>query len=169
MLEMFENRALLQHLAILALLLAAWRWGDAPERLSAVILVAMPILEVAYHLGFGAGYVVSDLDIGHFIISLTASTALLAIALYANRRYPIWLVSFQLISLLTHVVKDFSDREMSIAYQIMVIAPSYCMMLTLLLGIVYHRRRYSRYGQYRPWRTSLPRSQDRMPQFMPRN
>ncbi len=168
MLQLIQDRAFLQYLAIITILLVAWRWGDKPEMLSAAILFAMVPAEIGYHLLFGVGYIVSDFDIGHLLLDTTAASGFLAIALYANRMYPIWLTSFQMISVLTHLARDFSEGVTRLAYQLMVIAPSYFMMLILLGGIIRHQWRLKHHGPYRPWRTSSPQSPAPMPPFTPK-
>ena len=147
-----ENDVILQYLAILVLQVAALRWGDLPERLCAALLVAMVIWEILYHYVFMANFVVTDVDFGHFAMSLGAEFGYLAIALYANRVYPLWLASLQLISVLTHIARKLDEGVTGFAYQLIVIAPSYFMILIIAVGIIQHQRRLKRYGPYRAWR-----------------
>ncbi|WP_428027694.1 hypothetical protein [Altererythrobacter sp.] len=147
-----ENNVILQYLAIVVLQLAALRWGDQPERLCAALLVAMVIGEIILHYVVEASFVVTKVDAGHFAMSLGAEAGYLMIALYSNRVYPLWLASFQLISVLTHVARELSEGVTGTAYQLIVIAPSYFMILIVAGGIILHHKRFNRYGPYRAWR-----------------
>lgn len=166
MLELvFENRAIFQYGALLGLFFAVLRFGASPERTCATIMVAQVAFEIGYHLVVAEQTNISETDLGHFLMSAIFASAYLLVALYANRRYPIWLVSFQLVSVLSHLVRGEAAGVGSVAYQIMVIAPSYLMMAFLAGGLIAHRVRLARHGPYRPWRTSSPRSPGPMPKL----
>lgn len=149
-------RALAQYVSIISVFVACWRWGAGPERYCGSVMLAMLLGEVLYHVVFGPGYVVLHTDVGHLALSLGGAAALTWIALRANRRYPFWLASFQLVALLTHLVRDLAPGVGGAAYQIMVIAPSYFMIAMLIAGLIAHRRRLARFGPYRSWNISSP-------------
>lgn len=149
-----EARYILQYTAIFGLLFAALRWGAAPERVAAAVLVFQVISEFFYHEIFGAGVTLSEIDLGHAIMDGLAFAAFLALALQANRKYPLWLASFQLFALLTHLVREMAGEIQGQAYALLTLVPSYCMIVTLCCGILLHHRRSNQYGQYRSWRTS---------------
>lgn len=148
----FEHRALIQYGAFVLLAVACWIWGAGPERVCGTILLAMPFAEVGYHLLFGPETRLSHTDVGHAVLEMVIAIPLLAVALTANRRYPLWLVSFQLVAVLSHMVRNLAPEAGGAAYLIMTVAPSYAMIVTLTLGLAAHRIRMHRHGSYRSWR-----------------
>lgn len=149
-----SHRALIQYGVIALLALACWLWGGGPERVCATVLLAMPFAEVIYHLILGPETSLTHTDLGHTVMELVVTAPFLAVALTANRRYPLWLVSFQLVAVLSHLVRDLAPGAGGAAYLIMTIAPSYAMIVTLAAGLAAHRLRIRRHGSYRSWRAS---------------
>ena len=79
---LLEYRDEFQRLIGLLVCLSALRWGGGPERLVALVwLVVFEAGDIVYHLIFGAGAKLSDVDIGHAVIDVTASILLIWIAL----------------------------------------------------------------------------------------
>lgn len=150
----FEQRALIQYSVIVLLAIACWIRGAGPERVCGLVLLAMPFAEVAYHGLFGPQMTLTHTDVGHAIMQIVVAIPFLIVALTSNRIYPIWLVSFQLVAVLSHLVRNLAPNVGGAAYMIMTIGPSYAMIVTLALGLLAHRRRVRRYGIYRSWRVS---------------
>jgi hypothetical protein len=75
-----------------------------------------------------------------------------AIALNANRNYPLWAAGFQLVAVGSHLVRGLVDSVSPIAYAILAVGPSYCQLALLFAGLLRHRARLRRYGPYRDWR-----------------
>lgn len=151
---LFEHRAFIQYSVIAILALMCWVWGGGPERVCGTILLAMPFAEIVYHGVLGLQTTLSHTDVGHTVLEIVVTIPFLAVALTANRTYPLWLVSFQLVAVLSHVVRNFVPTAGGAAYMIMTIAPSYAMIATLAAGLLAHRLRTRRHGAYRSWRTS---------------
>lgn len=152
-----EHRALIQYSVIALLAIMCWVWGSGPERISGSILLAMPFAEMIYHAILGPETTLSHTDVGHALLEIVVTIPFLAVALTANRTYPLWLVSFQLIAVLSHLVRNLVLDVGGAAYMIMTIGPSYAMIATLSLGLLAHLLRTHRYGRYRSWRPySLP-------------
>lgn len=149
-----SHRAILQYSVIALLALACWVWGAGPERVCASILLAMPFGEVLYHALLGPETALSHTDLGHAILEIAVTIPFLAVALAANRTYPLWLVSFQMVAVLSHLVRNLVPEVQGAAYMAMTIGPSYAMIVTLLLGLLAHCRRRRIHGTYRSWRTS---------------
>lgn len=147
------------NVALLALALAAsLRWGAAPERSCAAVLIAMQGVDAAYHIIAGRGAFYHSVDIGHLAIDGFAAVSLLAIALYANRIYPLWMAAFQLISVLAHFARETSAAVAGLAYAYLGYGPFYLELFVLMVGIALHARRIRRRGIYRSWRISSSRS-----------
>ncbi|MCT2559192.1 hypothetical protein N0B51_09370 [Tsuneonella sp. YG55] len=149
-----EARLWVQFGCIALVALAAWRVGGGPERALAATLLAMVLSDQVYHLAFEGLRFVPAAPAMHLAIDVSALLAALAVALLANRIYPLWFAAFQLIAVLAHVANDVAPGVASLAYRILYVGPSYFQIMLLAGGIWLHRRRVRRHGPYRPWRTS---------------
>lgn len=143
------------NMALLAItLVAALRWGAGPERLCVAVMVAMQGGDAAFHAFVGREAFYHSVDIGHLVIDSAAAIALLAIAVNANRVYPLWLAAFQWVSVLAHFARQASATVAELAYAYLAYGPFYLEILVLLGGIALHAGRVRRIGTYRSWRTS---------------
>lgn len=157
-LDLFNNyRAEAQHIVSVMLALAIWRWGAGPERwLIGLFIATMVVPFYAFDL----------LDLGNPIygptawlwiaIDLFAGLGFIAIALNANRNYPLWIAGFQLVAVGAHAVQGMTDTVSPIAYVILASGPSYCQLLLIISGFARHVSRERRFGPYRGWRSSAP-------------
>lgn len=133
--------------------LALWR-GAGPERRIACVFIFMFVADRIYHALFGNGRLLLNADLGHVLIDAAALAGFVWIALRANRVYPLWLASFQLMTLVSHVVRALSPSVATGAYAILIFAPSYLEVLVFGLGLLLHIRRQAKFGPYRSWRSS---------------
>ena len=139
-------------LTALLLVLAAWRWGDAPERFSVAALLSMLVTDEYYHLLFGPATVYESVDLGHLLIDLGGAFQFVAIALYANRTFPLCLAAFQILSVIAHFARlELNDIGL-FAYALLNYGPYYFEIAVILLGIALHARRKARFGDYPSWR-----------------
>ena len=155
------------YLSIALLLAAALRWGAAPERLCVAALLAMILLDRLYHALVGRGTIYASVDIGHLIIDLLVAAAFIAVALLANRMYPLWLAAFQLLSVISHFAREASGSVAKLAYGVLNYAPYLAIVAILAGGIWSHARRRSIYGPYPSWRRSSGLSPARGPKRRP--
>ena len=146
-------RALFQYAIIFGLAVYAWFRGDAPERLATLVLPGMIALDIVNQLTLARNTAFETVEIGDLAIDGLALIAFAALAIMANRIYPLWLLGAQLIAVMMHFVRDISAGMEGGVYFILTRAPSYIQMVALLAGVYCHRRRIARYGSYRPWRT----------------
>jgi hypothetical protein len=146
-----------QHCVAILLAMAAWRWGGAPERWLTTAFVATMVAPVYF---MQVIYPEGDAEIpflsAFLLVDLVAAIIFTAIALKANRNYPLWIAGFQLVALGTHLAKLVGDEISSLALTILITGPSYCQLLLLIAGFVRHVRRERRYGHYRAWRLAGP-------------
>jgi hypothetical protein len=145
------------HISSVLLALAVWRWGGAPERWLIVLFIATMVLPPRLFTFFGLG----SISFGPYAwvwinIDFFAAAAFVAIALHANRNYPLWIAGFQLVAMSAHVVKEMVDSVSPIAYLILAAGPSYCQFALILAGLVRHVIRERQFGPYREWRVALP-------------
>jgi hypothetical protein len=146
-----EFRYWLQMAMFAALALAAWRWGGGPERALAAVLVGMAAVDAGIN-----HQLFSDplhLEFGHFAIDLAAALIAIAVALFANRMYPLWFAALQILSVMAHLAQGLAHGIAKLAYVVMYTGPSYFQIFLLAGGIWAHRRRVLRFGSYRSWRS----------------
>jgi hypothetical protein len=157
-----------QFVAMLAVLAAAFVWGAGPERASASAFAYMLLVYIPLHYILGLVRHYSTIDIGALFIDITTAALFVAIALRANRMYPLWLAALQLISLASHLIRGIDRLMLPLAYSVMNIAPSYLELIIIAGGIVCHARREKRYGPYRSWRNSSSHSRAAGPNASPK-
>lgn len=144
----------IQWLVLLALiLLALWR-GGAPERQAAFVFVGVFVADRLYHWILPAGAHLLRVDFGHILIDSIALAFFMVIALRANRIYPLWLASFQLMTIVSHIEQAISPTIHRGAYAVLAFAPSYLEIAVFGIGIFLHLRRQAKFGQYQSWQNS---------------
>jgi hypothetical protein len=153
-----EYRDEAQQFLLFIVVASALRWGAGPERATALVLAAMLLGDIAYHMIFGPGVNLLTIDLGHATIDLAALVALTTIAVAANRNYTLWIGALQIVAVLAHVARNLDGTISPLVYAIMYIAPSYFQIGLLGAGLIRHRRRSQTHGTYRSWRTSSPPS-----------
>lgn len=152
-----EYRVLAQHLIAFLLAGAIWRWGGAPERwLIATFLSTMVLPIYAVWWFFPGSSIDGPIFQARLLIDVIAAVLFIGIALRANRNYPLWIAGFQLVALGAYMVKMVTLGVSPLALAILIIGPSYCQLLLLIVGFVRHVRRERRFGRYRDWRIAPP-------------
>ncbi|MCV0382602.1 MAG: hypothetical protein K5799_03975 [Erythrobacter sp.] len=124
----------LQVLFLLIALLYAWWKGGWPERVGALILIAMLVIDRAWHAIFGMSSFLG-LDQFHLALDGVAFLACFALALVANRNWPLCFAALQLLSTTGHVLMVIKVMMPPPVYGMLIVAPSYGMIATLLTGI----------------------------------
>ncbi|MEH6660839.1 MAG: hypothetical protein V7679_04235 [Parasphingorhabdus sp.] len=125
--------------------------GGGPERWVACIVIAMVVLDPAVHIFTPLEY--ATLDPGHLVIDMAGWLGLLAVALRANRFWPLCVVSLQTIALVAHATRLLDVTIHPKAYMIMQIASSYPLLVLLMIGTFYHQKRLKTIGTDRSWRS----------------
>jgi hypothetical protein len=129
----------------------AARKGDEPERLVAVTIVVMTVLDIANHLLFGDP-TWFEVNPGHFVIDTWALLTMIWVALKANRGWPLWISATQLIVVMAHIAKLMEIDEARRSYWIMTEVPYLAQIATLFIGTWAHVARQRRIGTYAAWR-----------------
>ncbi|ASK87017.1 hypothetical protein SPHFLASMR4Y_00225 [Sphingorhabdus sp. SMR4y] len=124
--------------------------GGGPERWVACIVIGMVLLDPAVHIFTPLEY--TTLDPGHLVIDLAGWLGLLAIALRANRFWPLCVASLQTIALVAHATRMLDVTIHPKAYMIMQVASSYPLLVLLMIGTMFHRKRLKAFGTDRSWR-----------------
>lgn len=157
-LELFNAyRVPAHHMSSLLLAAAVWRWGAGPERwlISVFTMTIVAPIPIANWLGFPVAQT-GPYAMVYAGLDVVAAVLFIVVALNANRIYPLWVAGFQLVAVATHVVRAVIDNVSELAYAVLVIGPSYCQLLLLVGGFVWHCSRARRSGPYREWRLSFP-------------
>ena len=125
--------------------------GGGPERWTACVIIGMAALDPAVHVVTPLEY--AKMDPGHLVIDLAGWIGFFAIALHANRFWPLCVVSLQSIALVAHTAKLLDVTIHPKAYMIMQIASSYPLLVVLMIGTFYHQKRLRTIGTDMSWRS----------------
>lgn len=123
--------------------------GGAPERIGATILL----------IGYGlTAIVISDIAVrfeaietGVLIIDLLCLAAFGALAVRADRFWPLWLAALQLLTVLAHGVKLIDSDVFRRAYAFLAVVWSYPMIFLLIVGTFRHQGRLRKFGSDKSW------------------
>ncbi|WEK47230.1 MAG: hypothetical protein P0Y56_02805 [Candidatus Andeanibacterium colombiense] len=125
--------------------------GAAPERRTAITILIWFLADPVYHRIFGPPQFVA-LDYGHAVLDGMELTALLLIALRANRLWPLWAAGAQFAAMSGHFAMAVHSAGVTSAYWAVTQLPIFPQLFALVLGTVAHERRLRRIGPYRDWR-----------------
>lgn len=151
---LWQAKVLVQEIVLVLIIAWAFWRGALPERAVAIAFCAIWGFDRCYHLTLPLGWFWDGIDLGHMLIDIFGLLLLSAIALRVNRLYPICLAALQLFTLIVHVARGMMpDVELG-AYGILIVAPSYLLIVVFALGLILHRRRLRKYGPYQSWSNS---------------
>lgn len=117
---------------------AAW-CGGWPERAGATIMVVATILTIIAAGTFNSDW--KGTEAGVFLVDLLMLAALVNLALYSDRFWPIWVTSFHLIAVTTHLATLVDQSVAALAYANAAAFWAYPMMITLAYGTWNHQQR----------------------------
>lgn len=132
---------------------ALWK-GGTPERLAAAVLAAMTVIGVTAHRFIPIRY--DHVDAAALTVDLLGFIGMTAIALYADRSWPLWTAALQLLSSMSHLIRFTSGTVEQLVYSWVKSLPTFLVLLILIGGTILHRRRLRRFGTDPSWRLSLP-------------
>lgn len=149
-----ERVILFNLLLLLASGYAVWR-GGGPERIVGISLLLAGLLTRLAYQPFAERFVA--VDGGVMMIDLALLAVLLAVALYADRFWPLWLAAFHMLGTGAHFVRGMDHGIEPVAYAILLAAWSYPMILLLIIGTARHDRRKRAHAS-RDWSEPSPLS-----------
>jgi len=123
--------------------------GGSPERIAIGIAIAASILSVRSL--FGAPVSFDHMEITIFIVDVVTFLAFLALALCADRFWPLWIAGIHLIGVVTHTAKLLDPVVIPWAYAVTQAFWSYPILLLIVIGAVRHQKRLKRYGVDNSW------------------
>ncbi len=151
-----EYRGLAQDVLAFAVCFAALIWGRGPERaIAATWLIVFEVMERVYRASFGEGFQFTTIDMWLATSDCLAAVFWIAIAVNANRNYPLWIAGLQVLALTAHVARGLADVISPISYAVMVTIPGWMQLFILAIGLGRHIRREKLFGPYREWRVPV--------------
>lgn len=129
--------------------------GGAPERIVGMLMPMAYIGTVAFQSQFPVRF--HGVELGIFIVDCAMLIALLAVALRAERFWPIWMTGLQAVAVTAHLATMVSP-VVPVAYAMMLAFWSFPMMALLAAGTWRHQRRMAVHGADRSWSDSSPPS-----------
>lgn len=117
---------------------AAW-CGGWPERAGATIMVVATVLTIIAAGSFNSSWKGPEAAVA--LVDLLMLAALVNLALYSDRFWPIWVTSFHLIAVTTHLARLVDQSVAALAYANAAAFWAYPMMITLAYGTWNHQQR----------------------------
>lgn len=136
------------NIALLAVCGFALLRGGAPERLVALLLTAAALASL---VSGSLDFRFSDVERDLLIIDIALLTALIPIALRANRFWPMWLTSLHTIAVAVHGVRAYLPELPDWTYSRAVSLIAYPMLLILFVGAQRHHARARMRGSEPSW------------------
>jgi hypothetical protein len=130
--------------------------GGAPERIVAVLMWVAYVISILLQSQMPVRF--HGVELGIFIVDCAMLAALLAVALRAERFWPIWMTGLQAVAVAAHMAKMVDPQVIPWAYAAMLAFWSYPMMALLAIGTWRHRKRMAAYGADRSWSAFSPPS-----------
>jgi len=149
-------RMLFFYLILLICCSYAYIRGGGPERAGASIFLVATILTAVVLPSVNIRY--RGVEIGLLLVDVAMLLAFLAVAVRAERFWPLWMTAMQGVEVMSHIAIKLSPDIVPWAYWNAVVLWSYPMMLVLVLGIHRHRRRVAELGADPSWKNSSGRS-----------
>jgi len=158
MLELLASdyRPIAQDILAYSLCLIAFIWGAGPERVIATTwLVLFEFSYLIYDYFWRDSLQLTQIDTFLAFTDVAAGFAFLAIALNANRNYPLFIAAMQLLAISSHLSRGLIESISPIAYIVMALAPGWLQLIIFAAGLTRHIQRKRRYGTYRSWRKPI--------------
>lgn len=140
------------------LLLACWAYalgrGGAPEKIGASILLVGSFLTNGVLIAAaisGSPVRFQSVELGVVIVDLFCSVAFLALALRADRFWPLWVAALQILGTAAHAVRFVDPEIVGRTYAFMLAFWSYPMIVLMIVGTWRHRRRLALFSADRSW------------------
>jgi hypothetical protein len=126
----------------------AFARGGAPEK---VVAAAFMAAAAATYVAWPLHSRYHNIEFGLLLIDAGLLVVLVAVALWANRFWPIWIASFQFFALLVHIAKAYQQDVLPIVYFATTSRIAYPMLAMLVIGTACHFQRVRRYGADPDW------------------
>jgi hypothetical protein len=128
---------------------ALWK-GGPPERLGISIAIAASFLS-ALVVSHDVQVRYQGVETGLFLVDLAALAAFAALALWADRFWPLWITGIHLVGVATHTAKLLSPDVVPRVYSWVQGLWAYPILLLIVIGAARHRIRVARFGADNSW------------------
>ncbi|MEA3042667.1 MAG: hypothetical protein QOH47_505 [Sphingomonadales bacterium] len=134
----------------------AFMAGGGPERVGAAAYGLSCFASVAV---FTAPVIrFQTVEVGVFIVDVLVFVIFIALALRANRFWPIWVSGLLGLGVLGHLARWAGPDVIPWAYAVILSVWSYPILAVIALGTFNHQRRLKRFGEDKSWSSSSGRS-----------
>ena len=137
------------NILLAACALYAFVRGGAPEKVVAVAFIAAAAATYLFQPVEYGGY--RGVEPPILLIDTGLLLVLVAVALAANRFWPIWIASFQFFTLLVHVARAYQADVLPVVYFAVISRIAYPMLIMLATGTMLHFDRQRRHGSDPDW------------------
>ena len=124
-------------------------WGGQPERMGAFTHIGLFLVQAVAYLVLPPQFL--QVDNSAIMADALGLAAFGWIALSANRIWPIWAASLQLLSMMGHFARWAQIEIGAYAYVLLKSVPTAVSLLVLLIGVIAHRKRLTRIGTDPSW------------------
>jgi hypothetical protein len=143
------ERVILFSLLQLGVSVYALAKGGGPERVVGLSLLIATALGLALQQPMVGRFV--TVDWGVLAVDLGLLAVLVAVALNADRFWPLWVAAFHALGTGAHLVRGIDYGIEPVAYAILLASWSYPIILLLAVGTLRHGERRKRQGQVLDW------------------
>lgn len=127
---------------------ALWK-GGAPERLTACVLLVGISSSMAFRVPHETR--LGNINLEVWITDLVVFAGFLMIALYTERYWTIWISSFQLVQLISHLPELLIPQLLPSVHTTIISLWVYPMLIILTVGTWRHLQRMRTFGIDRSW------------------
>ena len=131
--------------------------GGAPERIVGGAMLAAYAATLLSYSELSTRF--DHVEMAVLIVDAILLCVLVAVALRADRLWPLFVAGLHISTVGAHLIKFFDLNMIRVTYAVMIAAWSYPMLGFLAIGTWRHRRRLTIHGHDHPW--TLPRSSAR--------
>jgi hypothetical protein len=123
--------------------------GGSPEKIGAAMMAVGSVTTIVV-LSF-VGVSITSVEYGVLLIDSVFLVALSALAIRADRYWPLWVTALQLLTVAAHVAKLIEPNMIFQAYIFLMVVWSYPQILLIALGTWRHQKRLRASGWDRAW------------------
>lgn len=136
---------------ILALcaLYVCWRGGAAEKVGIGIVVVGSVTTTLSASTSLNMRF--HSIEMGMFVVDVVVFFAFLALALAADRFWPLWVAGLQLVGTLSHTLVLASSHVVAWAYAVTQALWAYPILLLIVLGAARHHRRRKLSGADPSW------------------
>ncbi|MCY1246135.1 hypothetical protein D9M72_593410 [compost metagenome] len=127
----------------------AWWRGGGPERIAAAAMLVATVVSALVRANVRHRF--ADVDTGLLIVDGLLLIVLVAVALRADRGWPLLVAALHLMTVGAHGIRLIEPGMIPVTYAVLIALWSYPMQVALAIGTWRHQRRIRRFGTDRDW------------------